>query len=254
VRERTQQLEQANRELEAFSYSISHDLRAPVRAINGFTQIIRNDHSAHLSSEVARLFQVIGSNAERMGQLIDDLLAFSHLSVRELSRQTVNMTALAQSVVAELGYGMARESARFRLHKLPLASGDSSMLRQVLTNLIGNALKFSREAAQPCIEIGAWREERRLVYFVRDNGIGFNMKHACKLFKVFQRLHGSGKFEGTGVGLAIVQRIVQRHGGEVWAESLPGAGATFFFSLPGQSVLLHEPAQSPAPPSEGVCF
>jgi PAS domain S-box-containing protein len=232
VQERTQQLEQANRELEAFSYSISHDLRAPVRAISGFAQIIHEDHGHQLDGEVARLFKVISTSARRMGELIDDLLAFSRLNGQELERLPVDMTALAQSVVAEQLRDRREGQAGIRVTDLPEAVGDESMLRQVLTNLVSNALKFSREAAAPTVEIGARRDPGQTVYFVRDNGVGFDMKYAPKLFKVFQRLHNTEQFEGTGVGLAIVQRIIQRHGGQIWAESQPGEGATFLFSLP----------------------
>jgi len=232
VQERTQQLEQANRELEAFSYSISHDLRAPVRAISGFAQIIHEDHGHQLEGEVARLFKVISTSARRMGELIDDLLAFSRLNAAELERLPVDMTALAQAVLADLLRDLREGQASIRLTDLPETMGDESMLRQVLTNLLSNALKFSREAASPTVEIGARQEAGETTYFVRDNGVGFDMKYAPKLFKVFQRLHNADQFEGTGVGLAIVQRIIQRHGGSVWAESSPDKGATFFFSLP----------------------
>jgi PAS domain S-box-containing protein len=232
VQERTRQLEQANRELEAFSYSISHDLRAPVRAISGFAQIIHEDHSHQLEGEVARLFKVISTSARRMGELIDDLLAFSRLNAQEPERLPVDMTALAQSVLAEQLRDRRESQASIRLTDLPEAVGDESMLRQVLTNLVSNALKFSGQASTPTVEIGARREGEDTTYYVRDNGVGFDMKYAPKLFKVFQRLHNVEQFDGTGVGLAIVQRIIQRHGGQVWAESQPGEGATFFFSLP----------------------
>jgi PAS domain S-box-containing protein len=232
VQERTRQLEQANRELEAFSYSISHDLRAPVRAISGFAQIIEEDYGQRLDGEVARLFQIISSSARRMGELIDDLLAFSRLNAQETERASVDMTALAQSVIAELWRDQPDSKAGVRLAELPEALGDESMLRQVFSNLISNAVKFSRQNPAPVVEIGARSEAGRNVYFVRDNGVGFDMKYAAKLFKVFQRLHNAEQFEGTGVGLAIVGRIVQRHGGEVWAESQPGKGAVFFFTLP----------------------
>ncbi len=232
VQERTRQLERANRELEAFSYSISHDLRAPVRAISGFAQIIHEDHSDQLEGEVARLFKVISTSARRMGELIDDLLAFSQLNARELERLPVDMTALAQSVLAELLRDRREGEFILRLSDLPETVGDESMLRQVFANLISNALKFSRQSAAPSVEIGARQEAGEIIYCVRDNGVGFDMKYAPKLFKVFQRLHSADQFEGTGVGLAIVQRIIQRHGGQVWAESQPGEGAAFYFSLP----------------------
>ena len=232
VQERTQQLEQANRELEAFSYSISHDLRAPVRAISGFARIIHEDHADQLHGEVGRLFQIVSASAQRMGDLIDDLLAFSRLNAHKPRHTAVNMTSLAESVIAELCQFRDGGTAQFRLDELPDTEGDESMLRQIFTNLLNNALKFSRNSSSPVIEISARRESERLIYSVRDNGVGFDMKYAPKLFKVFQRLHNTEQFEGTGVGLAIVQRIVQRHGGEVWAVSSPGSGSTFSFSLP----------------------
>jgi PAS domain S-box-containing protein len=232
VLERTRQLEQANRELEAFSYSISHDLRAPVRAITGFSQIIAADYGQQFQGEVARLFTLISKSGQRMGELIDDLLSFSRLSALELRRAPVDMTALARSVVAELRLDQTNGHARVRVADLPAANGDASMLRQVLTNLLTNALKFSRNAAEPIVTVDARNDQDRVVYCVRDNGVGFEMKYASKLFKVFQRLHKPEQFEGTGVGLAIVQRVVHRHGGQVWAESKPGQGAVFCFTLP----------------------
>jgi PAS domain S-box-containing protein len=232
VEERTRQLEQANRELEAFSYSVSHDLRAPVRAINGFAQIIHEDFGHQFEPEVSRLFRVISSSALRMGELIDDLLAFSRLGAYEPKRVLVDTDALVRSIVAELNQHEAASRASIRLGELPPVEGDESMLRQVFTNLIANAVKFSRGQPVPSVTVGAREEPDRLVYFVRDNGVGFDVKYASKLFKVFQRLHKPEEFEGTGVGLAIVHRVVQRHGGEVWADSAPGLGATFSFSLP----------------------
>ena len=233
VRERTRQLEQANRELEAFSYSISHDLRAPVRAIRGFAQIIHEDHGVALNAEANRLFQFIVDSAARMDELIDDLLAFSRINAHELTRSTVDMRELADSVVAELTDRRGNGNAEIVIADLPSTVGDRSLLRQVLVNLIGNALKFSRKSSRPRIEIGWQPAEEGTVFHVRDNGVGFNMKYAPKLFQVFQRLHNPEQYEGTGVGLAIVQRIVQRHGGRVWAEGESNAGATFYVRLPG---------------------
>ncbi len=232
VRERTRQLEQANRELESFSYSISHDLRAPVRSIRGFAQIIHEDHGEKLDREAARLFKFIVDSAVRMDELIEDLLAFSKVNSHQLSRSHVDMRELAESVIAESLDGPEKPAVAIELAALPATTGDKSLLRQVFANLVGNALKFSTKATQPRIEIGAREEEDVTTYFVRDNGVGFNMKYASKLFQVFQRLHNPEQFEGTGIGLAIVHRIVQRHGGKVWAESAPNAGATFYFSLP----------------------
>ena len=232
VRERTRQLEQANRELESFSYSISHDLRAPVRAIRGFAQIIHEDHGEKLDGEAARLFKFIVDSAVRMDELITDLLAFSNLIAHQMSRSHVDMRELAESVIAESLDGLDKPAVVIELADLPATAGDRSLLRQVLANLVGNALKFSRKATRPRIEIGACEEEDVTTYFVRDNGVGFNMNYASKLFQVFQRLHNPEQFEGTGIGLAIVHRIIQRHGGKVWAKSAPNAGATFYFSLP----------------------
>ena len=245
VRERTRQLEQANRELESFSYSISHDLRAPVRAIRGFAQIIHEDHSEQLAGEGARLFKFIVNSAVRMDELIEDLLTFSRLNAHPMSGSHIDMRELAESVTAELLDEPGKTAVVIDLADLPAATGDRSLLRQVLTNLVGNALKFSGKAASPRIEIGAREEEDCTTYFVRDNGVGFNMNYSSKLFQVFQRLHNPDQFEGTGIGLAIVHRIIQRHGGKVWAESAPDAGATFYFSLPtparGVETSPHEP-------------
>lgn len=235
VEERTRQLEEANRELEAFSYSISHDLRAPVRAISGFIQILREDHGECLHGEANRLFEVIAGNARRMGELIDDLLAFSRLSGRDIRRRTVDMNQLVASVIKEFTRERGSNRTLYRVRDLPPANGDESLLRQVLVNLIGNAAKFSRTTVQPAIEIQARVEATGVVYSVQDNGVGFDMRHASRLFGVFQRLHKAEQFEGTGVGLAIVQRIIHRHGGQVWAESSPGAGAVFYFRLPREA-------------------
>jgi PAS domain S-box-containing protein len=241
VRERTGQLrdslaavEAANAELESFSYSVSHDLRAPLRAIAGFARILEENYAAQLDLEGRRLLGVVRDNARHMGQLIDDLLAFSRLTRQELRRAPVDMAALARQVAGELAGGDGRSAAEVDVQPLPPATGDRSLLRQVLTNLLDNALKFSRHAPRPRVEVAGRREDGRSIYSVRDNGVGFDMRHADKLFGVFQRLHAQQEFEGTGVGLALVQRIVQRHGGAVWAESAPGAGATFFFTLPAE--------------------
>jgi PAS domain S-box-containing protein len=232
VQERTRQLEEANRELEAFSYSISHDLRAPVRAINGFSRIIQEEHASGLDDETLRLFRIITANAQRMGELIDDLLAFSKLSAHALHPGPVDMKALARSVARELAEETADRKVTVQIGELPAAGGDPSLLRQVFANLIGNALKFSRHSDGPVVEIGGWHDGSQCIYCVKDNGVGFDMKYVGKLFRVFQRLHKPEQFEGTGVGLAIVHRVVQRHGGRVWAEGEPGRGASFFFSLP----------------------
>jgi light-regulated signal transduction histidine kinase (bacteriophytochrome) len=232
VQERTAELEAANKELESFSYSVSHDLRAPLRAIAGFAAILREDFGGELPAEALRLFQRIEGNAERMGELIDDLLELSRAGRAGLERHPVNMRSLVDSVLRDLQ--RERAGAQVEIGDLPAATGDATLLRQVWQNLIGNALKFSARAAAPRVEIGGARANGRTEYYVRDNGAGFDPRYADKLFGLFQRLHAAAEFEGTGVGLAIVQRIVHRHGGEVSAEGAPERGATFRFSLPAQ--------------------
>jgi len=229
VKERTVQLEVANRELEGFSYSVSHDLRAPLRAINGYALMLEEDYAATLDAEGRRLLGVVRASSEQMARLIDDLLAFSQVGRKQISRVPVDMAALAKEVLSEL---KPQAPAHVELRELPPADGDRSLLRQVWANLVGNALKYSSKRERPHVEIGGRIEERERIYWVRDNGAGFDMRYYDKLFGVFQRLHRAEEFEGTGVGLAIVQRIVVRHGGRVWAEGAPGEGACFRFALP----------------------
>jgi light-regulated signal transduction histidine kinase (bacteriophytochrome) len=228
---RTSQLEAANKDLEGFSYSVSHDLRAPIRAINGFCTLLNKDHQAQLDAEAKRKLGVIKSEAERMGTLIDDLLAFSRLGRKALQPADVDMHELAHGVYKRLVNGHAHP-IELRLGTLPRAMADRSLLEQVWMNLLSNAIKFSGKKDAPVIEIGAISEEREYVYFVRDNGAGFDARYQDKLFGVFQRLHRSDEFPGTGVGLALVHRIVTRHGGRVWADARLGEGATFHFTLP----------------------
>lgn len=234
VQARTAQLENTNRELEAFSYSVSHDLRAPLRAVDGFARLLEEDYESRLDDEGRRLLGVIRGSARQMGQLIDDLLAFSRAGRHELRPGRVDMTALARAVWAELAPPPAggEPAPVLSLAELPDAWADGSLVRQVWRNLLCNALKFSAVRRPARVAIEADRREVGAVYHVRDNGVGFDMRYAHKLFGVFQRLHGAHEFEGTGVGLAIVQRIVARHGGEVGAASSPGQGADFWFSLP----------------------
>ncbi len=232
VVERTAQLSAANRELEAFSYSISHDLRTPLRAIDGYTHILMHDYESSLDAEGQRLCTVIRHQTRRMGQLIDDLLAFSRLSRAEMRLSPIDMETLARSVFQEMTTPGRREHIDFRLDPLPLAVGDPALIRQVWMNLLANALKFSAKRERAVIEVGSSQEAGETIYYVRDNGAGFDMRYVDKLFGVFQRLHGQQEFEGTGVGLAIVQRVIYRHGGRVWAESEPDQGATFSFTLP----------------------
>jgi light-regulated signal transduction histidine kinase (bacteriophytochrome) len=228
-------LEAANKELEAFSYSVSHDLRAPLRAVDGFSRMVLADYAPKLDDEGRRMLGVIRSEAQRMGRLIDDLLAFSRLGRQTIESARIDMQALAQEVCDELSALEPERQVRFELHPLPSALGTQSMIRQVWINLIGNALKFTKEREVAEIEIGATEAESGgRVYYVKDNGVGFDMRYAEKLFGVFQRLHNQQQFPGTGVGLALVQRIVQRHGGRVWAEAEVNHGATFYFTLPNQ--------------------
>jgi len=224
-------LRAANAELERFTYSVSHDLRAPLRAIDGYARALDEDRGPTLDAEARRLLAVIRDNAKRMGHLIDALLNFSRLGRQPLGRARVNMSELARGVVEELRRA-AGQDVEVALQPLPAATGDATLLRQVFANLIGNALKFSRGRPRPRVEIGARQEGGEAVYYVRDNGAGFDMRYADKLFGVFQRLHHVDEFEGTGVGLALAHRIVERHGGRVWAEGKVGEGATFYFTLP----------------------
>lgn len=233
VAERTVQLEAANQELESFSYSVSHDLRTPLRAIDGFSRILGEDYNERLDGEGRRLLRVIRDNSRQMGQLIDDLLAFSRLGRKPLAVTEIDMTALAQRVFEELQAGSGGRATALRLSPLPAATGDPTLIRQAWVNLLSNAIKFSGQRADPVIEVSGNEDGHSRVYCVRDNGAGFDMQYYDKLFRVFQRLHSADQFPGTGVGLAIVQRVIARHGGRVWAEGKVGEGAAFYFALPG---------------------
>ncbi len=231
IKDRTEALQQANRELEAFSYSVSHDLRAPLRAIDGFSHILLEDYAPMLDDEGKRLLNQVCANTVRMDQLIDDMLSFSRMARREMAAMTIDVTALAREVAAELQAAAGR-ALRFEIAALPPARGDRDMLRQVLTNLLSNAVKFTRSRAEAVIEVGGSVTAEGGVYYVKDNGVGFDMAYVGRLFGVFERLHAQKDFEGTGIGLAIVKRIVTRHGGRVWAEGKEGQGAVFHFFLP----------------------
>ncbi|MDF3034770.1 MAG: histidine kinase [Paucimonas sp.] len=226
------QLEVTNRELDSFSYSISHDLRIPLRAVSGYVRMIEEDYGHVLDNEGKRLLTVVRENSKKMNDLIDDLLNFSRLGRKKISAAPVDMNDLAAYVVNELRSRKEHASAYVEIEPLPPAWGDRSLLQQVWTNLVSNALKYSSTQASPHIRISASPSDAEVVYHVADNGVGFDMQYYDKLFGVFQRLHAADQFEGTGVGLAIVQRIVVRHGGKVWAEGKLGEGATFHFSLP----------------------
>ncbi|MCB0177979.1 MAG: GHKL domain-containing protein [Anaerolineae bacterium] len=231
VIERTAQYEETNQELEAFAYTVSHDLRAPLRAINGFANIVLKDHYTHLPAEVQRYFNLMRDNAQQMGSLIDDLLAFSRLGRQAIKKSTVNMTELVQFVVDRLGLEQEERVINIKIEDLPPCQADDTLLKQVFVNLLSNAVKFTRDCDVAEIEVGCQEVDGESVYYVKDNGIGFEMEYAHKLFGVFQRLHRAEDYEGTGVGLAIVHRIIQRHGGEIWAESEVDRGTIFYFSL-----------------------
>jgi signal transduction histidine kinase len=232
VAARTTELEDANRELEAFTSSISNDLRAPLRAISGFSRIIVETHGADLPQDVGVHLRTINRSVRKMDQLIDDLLTFSRLSRQPIARGVTDMTALARGAIREVERSGTGRSFHFVLNPLPPARVERSLMRHVLDNLVQNAAKFTSTREHAHIEIGHTDDGGVPAYFVRDNGVGFDMQHADKLFGVFQRLHRPGEFDGTGVGLAIVHRIVSRHGGRVWAQSEVDRGATFYFTLP----------------------
>ncbi|HEV3414575.1 MAG TPA: ATP-binding protein [Puia sp.] len=232
VRARTKELEIANKELEAFSYSVSHDLRAPLRAVSGYAMMLKEDYEDSFDPEAKRITGNIISNVKMMGRLIDDLIAFSRLGKREIAtRNNIDMKALAEACTSELLNGWPEGKFNLVVGDLPYCFGDEDLVKQVWINLIGNALKYSSRTAEPLIEIGHTGNGNGVTWFIRDNGAGFDMKYADKLFKVFQRLHSQEEFEGTGIGLALVRRIIEKHKGRIWAESEPGKGAVFFFTL-----------------------
>jgi PAS domain S-box-containing protein len=229
VEERTAKLNEANKELESFSYSVSHDLRAPLRAIDGFSRILVEEHEKNLNADGLRVLQVIRTNTQKMGRLIDDMLAFSRLGRKSIDRRPIDFDELVREVRTEID---TPANVEVKVDSLPPSSGDRALIRQVVTNLLSNAAKYSRKNGSPKVEVGGYSENGENIYFVKDNGVGFDMAYSNKLFGVFQRLHGPEEFEGTGVGLAIVQRIIQRHGGRVWANGKVNEGATFYFTLP----------------------
>jgi light-regulated signal transduction histidine kinase (bacteriophytochrome) len=232
VVERTAQLEGTNNELEAFSYSVSHDLRAPLRHAVGYVELLQRHAGSTLDEKSLRYLNIISDAAARMGALIDDLLAFSRIGRTELQEMDVDMESLVEGAIHELRPEAAQREVKWDVGRLPTVSGDKSMLRLVWINLISNALKYTRPCPLTEISIGCTSTELEEVFFIRDNGVGFDMKYVDKLFGVFQRLHRADEFEGTGIGLATVQRVIHRHGGRVWAEGALEAGAAFFFSIP----------------------
>jgi light-regulated signal transduction histidine kinase (bacteriophytochrome) len=232
VAELTQQLEAAAKDLENFSYSVSHDLRAPLRAIDNFSSILDEEYGHKLDEEGRRLIAVVRRNAAKMGTLIKGILAFSHAGDRDLILADIDLEALVRDVVDELTPTFAGRQVNIRIGALPHIAADTALMRKVLLNLLANAIKFTRPREQARIEIDAHLAGTELVCSVKDNGVGFEPEYGHRLFGIFQRLHDSEEFEGTGIGLGIVKRSIDKHGGRVWAEGSPGAGATFYFSLP----------------------
>jgi PAS domain S-box-containing protein len=232
VTRRTQELQAANYEMEAFTYSVSHDLRAPLRGIIGFTSILEEDYSSKLDKEAMRITGIIKENTLKMGHLIDDLLDFSRMGKKELTKGMVNTNQVVSEVITELKQQSNGKTTEWNISPLPLVKGDISMIRQVWVNLLSNAIKYSSSKDHPKVEIDSFSENGHIVFRIKDNGVGFDEQYAHKLFKVFQRLHDAEEFEGTGVGLALVEKIVSRHGGRTWAKGKEDEGATFYFSLP----------------------
>jgi len=231
LQHRNAQLEAANKELEAFSYSVSHDLRAPLRTVDGFSQALLEDYAGKLDEEGQDHLRRVRAASQRMGQLIDDLLNLSRVTRAEISRERVDLSATARDVVKELRAADPLRQAEVVIADALVAEADPRLVRLMLTNLLGNAWKFTAKCPRARIEFGRRQQAGEEAYFVRDNGVGFDMAYAGKLFGAFQRLHGMDDFPGTGIGLATVQRIVHRHGGRVWAEAAVDAGATFYFSM-----------------------
>ena len=232
LKDKAAQLEAANKELEAFSYSVSHDLRAPLRAISAFSSDLLKEDAPQMRPGVRELLDRIVSSGQRMTQIIDDLMRLSQLGRQRLSKQPVTISSIVQAVLDELRTEQPDRHIQVQVRDLPDCVADPSLLKQVLVNLLSNAFKFTRNTASPLVEVGCCLQNNEKVYFVRDNGAGFDMQHAQNLFGAFQRLHSEQEFQGTGIGLTIVQRIIQRHAGRVWAEGEVDKGATFYFTLP----------------------
>ncbi|HVD97018.1 MAG TPA: ATP-binding protein [Cytophagaceae bacterium] len=231
VLESNEQLLMVNKELNAFTYTVSHDLRSPLRAVDGYARMMEEDYHQALDQEGLRMLSMIQYNAKHMGTLIDDLLVFSRLGRKDIQKSTVNMNNLVEEILQELSHS-GQEIPKINIYDLPPAQADYTLLKQVLVNLISNAIKYSSKNSNPEIEISFQQKDNETIYSVKDNGVGFEMQYVHKLFGIFQRLHSNEEFEGTGVGLAIVQRIIHKHRGRVWAEAAVGKGATFYFSLP----------------------
>ncbi len=233
VTERTAQLEASNKEMEAFSYSVSHDLRAPLRHINGFAEILTKKHADQLSEDARNYLDTITGSAKKMGILIDDLLSFSRAGRTELRRVSVNMNKIIEGALTEVNASRMNRNVEWDIASLPAVDGDYNLLRQVWVNLLDNALKYTSTREKASISIGYKNGKDEVIFYIQDNGVGFDMKYVSKLFGVFQRLHSSAEFDGTGIGLANIRRIISRHGGRTWAEGELDKGATFYFSIPG---------------------
>jgi light-regulated signal transduction histidine kinase (bacteriophytochrome) len=238
VNERTRALENSSeqfkalaRELETFSYSISHNLKAPLRAISGYAGMLKEDYSGSLDEEGNRLLNVINENAVKMGQLIEDILTYSRVGRKSLEKTKIDMNKLADEICSELRQGCPERKIDFQVKKVPDCNGDRRLIKQILINIISNAIKFAKVRNEAAIEIGSRKIDDKETYYIKDNGVGYDIKYADKMFGLFQRLHSTKEFEGTGVGLAIVQRLVNRHGGKIWTEAKPDEGATFYFTL-----------------------
>jgi light-regulated signal transduction histidine kinase (bacteriophytochrome) len=240
VSDRTQQLELLNKELEAFSYSVSHDLRAPLRIINGYADILVNDYKEVIGEDGKAMLNRIMSNTQRMGHLIDDLLNLSRLGRKEMRISSVDMDKLVHRVIEDQCFTIAKKPV-FRVSSLPVVACDGNLIEQVWQNLVSNAIKYSSQTAHPEIEISYYYQNGFVVFEIKDNGVGFDMAFSDKLFGVFQRLHKRTEFEGTGIGLALVKRIVSRHNGVIWAQSAVGSGAKFSFNLPLNVIYEHQP-------------
>lgn len=234
LKEQAGKLEDANKELEAFAYSVSHDLRVPLRAIDGFSRIMLEDYADKVDEEGKRLLNIIRDNTKKMGQLIDDILLLSRASRHEMEISQIDIESMVKNVFDDLKHMREGRDVRLELKTLPNAYGDRTLLQQVITNLISNAIKFTGNREIAIIEVGAEKGKDENIYYVSDNGAGFDMKYINKLFGLFQRLHTPEEFEGTGVGLSIVQRIIRRHGGRVWGEGEINEGATIYFTLPNK--------------------
>jgi light-regulated signal transduction histidine kinase (bacteriophytochrome) len=232
IRKRTKELEGANSELEAFSYSISHDLRAPLRAIEGFSRMLKEDHGPQMPADAQRLLARINTNSARMMQMIEGLLRLSRLGRHALSKRSIRTCVLVQEIIDDLHQENGNSRTEVRVDDLADCLGDAPLIRQVFVNLLSNAFKFTRQRECATIEVGCQCQSDEHLYFVRDNGAGFDMKHADGLFGAFRRMHRAETFEGTGIGLSIVRRIILRHGGRIWAEAEIDKGATFYFTLP----------------------